>query len=136
MNSFIIALDLTEHALYVAVKDHRVRPPLGKLSQIYPHQLLVLIMDMWEGEAQSVKCLIEFLVCYIFISSIFFSYTETLYEPSCGCIVSISRLKQDWNNKQTIDCLNTMTNQCIRYIPSVQSVTFELFIKKVTLSPL
>ncbi|KAF1801275.1 kinase-like domain-containing protein [Mucor lusitanicus] len=42
--------DLTEHALYVAVKDHRTRPPLGKLSQIYPHQLLVLIMEMWESD--------------------------------------------------------------------------------------
>ncbi|CAO3637004.1 unnamed protein product [Mucor fragilis] len=42
--------DLTEHALYVAVKDHRTRPPLGKLSQIYPHQLLVLIMEMWDSD--------------------------------------------------------------------------------------
>ncbi|GAN04816.1 kinase-like protein [Mucor ambiguus] len=42
--------DLTEHALYVAVKDHRTRPPLGKLSQIYPHQLLLLIMEMWDSD--------------------------------------------------------------------------------------
>ncbi|RCH85024.1 hypothetical protein CU097_007596 [Rhizopus azygosporus] len=42
--------DMSEHALYVAVKEQRIRPPLGKLSQLYPHQLLLLIMEMWEGE--------------------------------------------------------------------------------------
>ncbi|KAG2202866.1 hypothetical protein INT46_007546 [Mucor plumbeus] len=50
--------ELTEHALYVAVKDHRTRPPLGKLSQIYPHQLLVLIMEMWDSDPT--------MVCFMF----------------------------------------------------------------------
>lgn len=58
-------IDLTEHALYVAVKDHRTRPPLGKLSQIYPHQLLVLLMEMWEGESQ----LVNNRYIFFFISS-------------------------------------------------------------------
>lgn len=64
--------DLTEHALYVAVKDRRVRPPLSKLSQMYPHQLLVLIMDMWEGEPQAVRGF-PFSLCF-FNSSIFYSH--------------------------------------------------------------
>lgn len=60
--------DLTEHALYVAVKDRRVRPPLSKLSQMYPHQLLVLIMDMWEGEPQarpSMNRVVDVLSAYL-----------------------------------------------------------------------
>ncbi|KAI8644127.1 kinase-like domain-containing protein [Parasitella parasitica] len=43
--------DLTEHALYAAVRDDKIRPPLGKLSKIYPQQLLVLIMEMWESDS-------------------------------------------------------------------------------------
>lgn len=46
---------MSEHALYVAVKEQRIRPPLGKLSQLYPHQLLLLIMEMWEGEPRLVR---------------------------------------------------------------------------------
>ncbi|KAI8076065.1 hypothetical protein BDF21DRAFT_422498 [Thamnidium elegans] len=60
--------DLTEHALYVAVRDHRTRPPLGKLSQIYPHQLLVLLMEMWEGESQlrpSMNQVVDVLSAYL-----------------------------------------------------------------------
>ncbi|KAG1460942.1 hypothetical protein G6F55_003867 [Rhizopus delemar] len=47
--------ELSEHALYSAVKDQRIRPPLGKLSQVYPYPLLMLIMEMWEGEARLVS---------------------------------------------------------------------------------
>lgn len=63
---------MTEHALYVAVRDHRTRPPLGKLSQIYPHQLLVLLMEMWEGESQLVAYFIFFLQSHL----IFFYYSD------------------------------------------------------------
>ncbi|KAF7728128.1 hypothetical protein EC973_006643 [Apophysomyces ossiformis] len=42
--------NLSEHALYVQVKDNDVRPPLGKLVQLYPRNLLILITEMWEGE--------------------------------------------------------------------------------------
>ncbi|KAI8354571.1 kinase-like domain-containing protein [Choanephora cucurbitarum] len=60
--------DLTEHALYVAVKEHHTRPPLGKLSQIYPHQLLMLIMEMWEGESKlrpSMNQVVDVLSAYL-----------------------------------------------------------------------
>lgn len=38
---------LEEKALMVEVKIHRRRPPIGKLSMIYPPPLSVLIMNMW-----------------------------------------------------------------------------------------
>ncbi|KAI8060800.1 kinase-like domain-containing protein [Gongronella butleri] len=42
--------DLSEHALYVQVKDHCLRPPLGNLISIYPNSLLHLITEMWETD--------------------------------------------------------------------------------------
>lgn len=44
------AIDLAEHALYVAVKEHDIRPPISKLTHLYPRNLLVLIMEMWETD--------------------------------------------------------------------------------------
>ncbi|CAO3597492.1 unnamed protein product [Absidia cylindrospora] len=43
--------DLSEHALYVQVKEHHVRPPMDKLVPIYPKSLLFLITEMWQGES-------------------------------------------------------------------------------------
>ncbi|CEG63918.1 Putative TKL protein kinase [Rhizopus microsporus] len=60
--------DMSEHALYVAVKEQRIRPPLGKLSQLYPHQLLLLIMEMWEGEPRlrpSMNQVVDVLSTYL-----------------------------------------------------------------------
>ncbi|CAO3643129.1 unnamed protein product [Mucor fragilis] len=42
--------NLAEHALYVAVKDHDIRPPISKLTNLYPRNLLVLVMEMWETD--------------------------------------------------------------------------------------
>ncbi|KAG2203465.1 hypothetical protein INT47_008192 [Mucor saturninus] len=42
--------NLAEHALYVAVKQHEVRPPISKLTGLYPRNLLVLVMEMWETD--------------------------------------------------------------------------------------
>ncbi|KAL7317793.1 hypothetical protein PS15m_004100 [Mucor circinelloides] len=42
--------NLAEHALYVAVKEHDIRPPISKLTHLYPRNLLVLIMEMWETD--------------------------------------------------------------------------------------
>ncbi|OBZ83832.1 hypothetical protein A0J61_08116 [Choanephora cucurbitarum] len=42
--------NLSEHALYTAVKQHDVRPPMTKLTSLYPRNLLVLIMEMWETD--------------------------------------------------------------------------------------
>ncbi|KAI9366386.1 kinase-like domain-containing protein [Pilaira anomala] len=42
--------NLAEHALYAAVKQHDVRPPISKLTGLYPRNLLVLIMEMWETD--------------------------------------------------------------------------------------
>ncbi|ORZ02689.1 kinase-like domain-containing protein [Syncephalastrum racemosum] len=42
--------DLSEHALYVKVKEHDARPPLAKLIHFYPRNLLILITEMWEGD--------------------------------------------------------------------------------------
>lgn len=78
-------LDLTEHALYVAVRDHRKRPPLGKLSQIYPHQLLILLMEMWEGESHLVKKTHISSVIMPFISSLFFQ----IQRPSMNQVVDV-----------------------------------------------
>ncbi|ORE07501.1 kinase-like protein [Rhizopus microsporus var. microsporus] len=40
--------DYSEHELYEAVKYHDARPPISQLTNIYPRNLLVLIMEMWE----------------------------------------------------------------------------------------
>ncbi|CAO3663834.1 unnamed protein product [Rhizopus microsporus] len=40
--------DYSEHELYEAVKYHDARPPISQLTSIYPRNLLVLIMEMWE----------------------------------------------------------------------------------------
>jgi hypothetical protein len=50
-----LCLDLTEHALYVAVRDHEIRPPISKLTNMYPRNLLVLIMEMWETDPLLVR---------------------------------------------------------------------------------
>lgn len=53
--------DMAEHALYVAVKDHDIRPPMSKLTNIYPRNLLVLVMEMWETDPTLVSAIsIEF----------------------------------------------------------------------------
>jgi hypothetical protein len=46
---------MTEHALYIAVKQHDIRPPISKLTNIYPRNLLVLIMEMWEADPSLVS---------------------------------------------------------------------------------
>lgn len=46
----MIIIDLAEHALYVAVKQHDIRPPISKLTGLYPRNLLVLVMEMWETD--------------------------------------------------------------------------------------
>lgn len=51
----IITTDLAEHALYLAVKDHDIRPPISKLTALYPRNLLVLVMEMWETDPSLVK---------------------------------------------------------------------------------
>lgn len=52
---------MAEHALYVAVKDHDIRPPMSKLTNIYPRNLLVLVMEMWETDPTLVSAIsIEF----------------------------------------------------------------------------
>lgn len=48
-------IDLAEHALYAAVKDHDIRPPISKLTNSYPRNLLVLIMEMWETDPSLVN---------------------------------------------------------------------------------
>lgn len=42
--------DLTEHQLYVKVRDHNVRPPMTKNVMRYPEELRELITDMWQGD--------------------------------------------------------------------------------------
>lgn len=49
-SSHVITTDLAEHALYLAVKDHDIRPPISKLTALYPRNLLVLVMEMWETD--------------------------------------------------------------------------------------
>ncbi|KAI8343435.1 kinase-like domain-containing protein [Chlamydoabsidia padenii] len=43
--------DLSEHALYIQVKEHGVRPPTAKLFASYPKSLLLLITEMWQNES-------------------------------------------------------------------------------------
>lgn len=43
--------DLSEHALYIQVKEHDVRPPTAKLFASYPKSLLLLITEMWQHES-------------------------------------------------------------------------------------
>ncbi|KAI9487809.1 MAG: kinase-like domain-containing protein [Benjaminiella poitrasii] len=40
--------NFAEPALYAAVKEHDIRPPMSKITNLYPRNLLVLIMEMWE----------------------------------------------------------------------------------------
>lgn len=47
--------DLSEHELYEAVKHHDVRPPISQLTNLYPRNLLVLIMEMWETDPLLVR---------------------------------------------------------------------------------
>jgi len=42
--------NLTEHQLYVEVRDHGVRPPMEKLRMKYPPELLQLIEEMWQAD--------------------------------------------------------------------------------------
>ena len=48
-------IDLSEHQLYVKVRDEDCRPPLAKLINYYPRNLLVLITEMWEGDSRLVR---------------------------------------------------------------------------------
>jgi hypothetical protein len=60
--------DLAEHALYVAVKQHDIRPPISKLTTLYPRNLLVLVMEMWETDPQlrpSMNHVLERLAAYL-----------------------------------------------------------------------
>ncbi|KAJ8663927.1 hypothetical protein O0I10_000202 [Lichtheimia ornata] len=43
--------DLSEHALYIKVRDEDWRPPLDRLINYYPKNLLVLIIDMWQSDS-------------------------------------------------------------------------------------
>ncbi|KAI9303304.1 kinase-like domain-containing protein [Cunninghamella echinulata] len=42
--------DLSEHALYIQVKEHHLRPQMATLLPIYPKSLLILITEMWQNE--------------------------------------------------------------------------------------
>ncbi|GAA5810942.1 hypothetical protein MFLAVUS_004370 [Mucor flavus] len=42
--------DLSAHALQVAVQQHEIRPPMTKLTGLYPRNLLVLVIEMWETD--------------------------------------------------------------------------------------
>ncbi|KAI8889246.1 kinase-like protein [Backusella circina FSU 941] len=60
--------NMTEHALYIAVKQHDIRPPISKLTSIYPRNLLVLIMEMWETDPAlrpSMNHVVERLSAYL-----------------------------------------------------------------------
>ncbi|KAI7881614.1 kinase-like protein [Lichtheimia hyalospora FSU 10163] len=45
--------DLSEHALYIKVRDEDWRPPLDRLINYYPKNLLVLIIDMWQSDSSA-----------------------------------------------------------------------------------
>lgn len=56
----------SEHQLYVAVRDHNVRPPLENLK--YPITLLTLVQDMWVKDPKtrpSMGFVVESLVKYL-----------------------------------------------------------------------
>ncbi|KAG0755286.1 hypothetical protein G6F57_009174 [Rhizopus arrhizus] len=60
--------DLSEHELYEAVKHHDVRPPISQLTNLYPRNLLVLIMEMWETDPllrPSMNHVVERLSAYL-----------------------------------------------------------------------
>ncbi|KAI9496624.1 kinase-like domain-containing protein [Zychaea mexicana] len=60
--------DLSEHQLYVKVRDQDARPPLAKLINYYPRNLLVLITEMWEGDSRlrpSMTHVVERLSTYL-----------------------------------------------------------------------
>ncbi|KAI8388347.1 kinase-like domain-containing protein [Radiomyces spectabilis] len=42
--------ELSEHALYVEVKERNMRPPTAELFHMYPRTLMNLITDMWTGD--------------------------------------------------------------------------------------
>jgi len=41
--------DMTEHQLYIQVRDNGVRPPMAKLKK-YPQSMLDLIEEMWQTD--------------------------------------------------------------------------------------
>jgi hypothetical protein len=58
---------MAEHALYVAVKDHDIRPPISKLTNLYPRNLLVLVMEMWETDPALVSVMNQLQIFDIFV---------------------------------------------------------------------
>lgn len=48
-------IGLSEHALYIKVRDEDCRPPLDRLIGYYPKNLLVLIIDMWQSDSSMVR---------------------------------------------------------------------------------
>jgi hypothetical protein len=58
---------MAEHALYVAVKDHDIRPPISKLTNLYPRNLLVLVMEMWETDPALVSVMNQLQIFDTFV---------------------------------------------------------------------
>lgn len=80
-------IDLSAHALQVAVKQHEIRPPMTKLTGLYPRNLLVLVIEMWETDPSLVKknytCI--FLHCILTLSFLHCTIINiaTFNEPRC-----------------------------------------------------
>lgn len=79
-------IDLAEHALYVAVKQHDIRPPMSKLTTLYPRNLLVLVMEMWETDPSIVKSIQIYKKQHTKSKtnrSLLLSHVAALNEPCC-----------------------------------------------------
>lgn len=71
-------IDLAGHALYVAVKQHDIRPPMSKLTSLYPRNLLVLVMEMWETDPSLVKKTPPYIYIFILFSNTFYNIYSDL----------------------------------------------------------
>ncbi|KAL0077248.1 hypothetical protein J3Q64DRAFT_1295823 [Phycomyces blakesleeanus] len=59
---------MSEHALYVQVKQYDKRPPVSRLVSVYPRNLLILVTEMWEGNPSvrpSMSHVVERLSTYL-----------------------------------------------------------------------
>lgn len=80
------------------MRDHHLRPPLGKLTRIYPQPLLILIMDMWETEPHLVNESMNF--CFIMNYKLTMLYLIAPFnEPSSRCLIYVSFII---NNKKYV----------------------------------